>query len=91
MRNLTPYPLIGGASLPALVQLHCPGLTIPRGERAHFTRSRDLDSHPIQHSFIQQKLIEELLYARFCVGMYPGYRIEPNIHAFLTGRSYQCS
>lgn len=47
MLDLIPYPLIGGASLPALVQLHCPGLTISRGERALFTRSRDLDSDSI--------------------------------------------
>lgn len=46
-------------------------------------------SHLIQHSFIQQILIEELLCTRFCVGTYPRYRTK--YACFLTVRSYQCN
>lgn len=78
MMDLTPYPLIGGASLPALVQLHCPGLTISRGERALFTRSRDLDSHPI-HLF-SKNLLKNYYVLGSVWACTQG--IEPNMHAF---------
>lgn len=79
--DLTSHCLPEEARLLGLIQLHCPGLAIPRGGRALRTRYRSLgglshDSHLIQHSFIPQIFIVDLLHAGSCVDGYLGSRTE---------------
>lgn len=78
MMDLTLSPSMGGASLPALVQLHCPRLTISRGETVLFMRSRDLGSHPI-HLFSKNLLKNYYMLGSVWVCT---QGIEPNMHAF---------